>query len=236
MTLNQVLSRIRTIALSHQQVRNFKKGLVTDFLSDHTTKYPSVFLQSNGGYISTVRHETRLSYRMFVLDLVHVSEDHGQNEDDVLSDMLSIAMDLVAQINDSNWGDWFLTQTDNSLQELVEYDNDMIAGYVLDFSLRIIFNEDKCKIPTDLIITPNPDDMDKLVYDVKYIATGTEGLTLVVPEIIGKKVLFITRESNPIYKTSSAPESDEYVWNNANLLLGTVANYLEKFLILYRNY
>jgi hypothetical protein len=53
---------------------------------------------------------------------------------------------------------------------------------------------------------------------------------------VGKKVLFITIESNPIYKTSSAPDSDEYVWNNTDILFGVTMAPLQKILVLYRNY
>lgn len=236
MTLNQVVSRIKNLSLGHKQVRSFYQGLVSDFLVDKTTRYPAVFLQDNGGSISLSGHATSLSYRLFLMDLAHVSADSKQNEQDVQSDMVSIAMDLLAQMNNSLYDDWRIS-TDNNLQLVVENDNDLHAGCIIDFSVRIMFEQNICQVPTDIIdYTPTDNDM-KFAYDIKYVATGSEGTTLTIPEIVGKKVLFITRESSPIYKVSSAPTGSEYIWNDTVITLGAaVANPGERFLILYRNY
>lgn len=235
MTLNQVINRIKSLSLGHKQIREFKKGLVTDFLTDKTTKYPAVFLQDNGGSISLAGHATTLNYRLFFVDLVHVSQDTKINEQDVHSDMVSIAMDLLAQMNNSLFDDWRIS-SDNNLQLLVENDGDMFAGCFIDVSLRIMYQQNICQVPTE-IINYQPTDVDmKFLYDVKYIATGTEGVTLTITEIVGKKILLVTRATAVIYKTSSTPGPSEYTWDNNIVTLGTVANAGERFLILYRNY
>lgn len=146
MTLNNVIHRIQALALAHKQVRSFGKGLISDFLVDKTTKYPAIFLQDNGAGISLGSHSTTLTYRMFVVDLVHVSEDTKDNEQDVQSDMLSIAQDLLAQMNDNKYDDWRISP-DNALQLIVENDGDMHAGVVIDFSIRIMFEQNICAVP-----------------------------------------------------------------------------------------
>lgn len=235
MTLNQVIKRIHTLSLGHKQVRDFRKGLISDFFADKTAKYPAVCLQDNGGNISLSGHAATLNYRLFVLDLVHVSEDTNTNEDDVLSDTLSIAMDLLAQMNSGNYDDWRIS-ADNNVQFLVENENDMQAGVVIDLTIAFMYSQNVCQVPTDIEdYTPIDTEM-KHVYDVKYVATGSEGTTLSVPEIVGKKVLFVTRESAPIYKVSNAPSSSEYTWNDTIIGLGAAANPGDRFLILYRNY
>lgn len=235
MTLNQIVSRIKSLSLGHKMVRSFNKGLVTDFFADKTTKYPSVCLQDLGGSISLTGHATTINYKLFISDLVHVSADSKSNEEDVLSDMVSIAMDLLAQFNNGNYDDWRIS-TDNSLNFFVENENDMHAGCVIDLSIRFMYTQNICQVPTDITeYTPTDNDM-KYVYDIKYTATGSEGSTLSIPEIVGKKVLFVTRESSPIYKVSSAPTSSEYIWNDTNMVLGAATNPGDRFLILYRNY
>ena len=243
MTLNQIVQRIKTIALGHNQVRKFYRGLVTDFLTDQTTKYPAVFLQDNGGKISTKNGQaTTLSFKIFFVDLVHVSEDTNDNITDVHSDMISVAMDIIAQFNNGNYNDWALS-FDNNLQLLTEDDSDLFAGVVIDFSIRIMFKQNVCAIPTD-ITNYIPIDggsttgtiAQLTVYDTKYIATGNEGLALSISEIVGKKILLITRESSPIYKVSSNPDSAEFAWDDTLITLGLAANIGERFLILYRNY
>lgn len=235
MTLNQVIKRIESLSLGHKQVRTFRKGFVSDFFADKTAKYPAVCLQDNSGVISLAEHAATLNYRMFIADLVHVSADTNTNEQDVQSDMVSIAMDLLAQMNNGNYDDWRIS-ADNTVQLFAENDNDMQAGCVIDFTVRFPYTQNICQIPTDITeYTPTDNDM-KYVYDIKYTATGSEGATLSIPEIVGKKVLFVTRESSPIYKVSSAPISSEYTWNDTIMGLGAVTNPGDRFLILYRNY
>lgn len=235
LTLNQVLKRIQSLTLAHKQVRTFKQGLVTDFFTDKTTKYPAVCLQDNNGTISLSGHATTLSYRMFLLDLVHVSEDSKQNEQDVQSDMVSIAQDLLAQMSYPGYTDWAIS-ADNQLQLLVENDNDLIAGCFFDFSVRIMYERNVCQVPTDITDYTPTDDSMKYIYDVKYTATGAEGTTLTISELAGKKILFMTRGNAIIYKTSSAPASNEFTWNDVIIELGAATNLNEPFLILFRNY
>lgn len=234
MTLNQVIRRIKTLSLAHKQVRAFRRGLLTDFFADQTSKYPAVLLQDQGGNISTSGHATTVSFRLYLVDLVHVSEDTSENDLDVQSDMLSIGMDLVAEMNAGHFDDWALS-TDNSLQLLYEGGNDLYAGCYVDFSLRIIFTQNTCQVPTD-IIDGSPTDIDMKVYDEVYVATGDEGTTLTIPIIQGRKILLIIRENNTIYKVNAAPGSTEYIWNDTDITLGTPTIANQRFLILYRNY
>lgn len=236
MTLNQVIKRVEQLSLGHRQVRSFRKGLLGDLFADKTAKYPAVCLQDLGGSISLTGHATTLNYKLFVLDLVNVSEGTADNEQDVESDMVSIAMDLLAQFNNGLYDDWRIS-TDNALELVAEHENDMVSGCVIDLSIRIMFQQNICQIPTEITdYIPTDNDM-KFVYDIKYVATGSEGTTLSIPQIVGKKILFITRESSPIYKVSNSPTGSEYIWNDTVVTLGApVANPGERFLILYRNY
>lgn len=233
MTLNQVIQRINTICTAHLQIRSFYYGLAVDFLADKTTRYPAVFLQDGGARISTNGHATTLNYRIFFCDLVHVSTDTKNNEQDVKSDMLSIAMDIVTQMNNGGYSDWALS-SDNTLQFFVEENGDMYAGCFMDFSVRIMFKQDACFIPSDLGGYELPSSGIKEVFDITYIADGTEGLNITIPSLSGKKILLITRENAPIYRVSNAPDPAEYIWDGTTIALGTETNPGERYLILYR--
>lgn len=235
MTVNQVIKRIRDLTLGHKQIRTFRKGLVSDFFTDKTAKYPAACLQDDGGTISLSGHYARLNYRLFLLDLVHVSQDTKENEDDVLSDMMSIAMDLLAQFNYPGFNDWKVS-SDASIEFIVEGDNDLHAGVTFGFSVDFPYTQNVCQVPTEIInYNPTDDSMAK-VFDFKYVASGAEGVTLSIPQLVGKKILFVTRGNSIIYKTSSAPSSYEYVWNDTVMTLGTATSEEEPFLILYSNY
>lgn len=236
MTLNQVITRIRTICLAHKQVRSFYRGFTQDFLADHTRKYPAVVMEETGGSISISQGASILNFRLSFWDLVNVASDTKINEQDVDSDMVSLALDIIAQLNYGAYTDWRLS-VDNALQLVIsEHNDDMYGGCTVDISLKIMFKQNICAIPTDITDYEAIDTLQKLVYDEIYVANGTEGTTLSIPAIVGKKILFISRENAVIYKTSSAPLSAEYTWNNVIITLGTVTNLNERFLILYRNY
>lgn len=235
MTVNQVLRRIREITLAHKQIRRYRKGLVGDFFADKTAKYPAACLQDQGGTISTSGHDTTLNFRLFLMDLVHVSADTKDNEDDVISDMVSIAQDLIAQLNYPGFNDWKVSG-DSSFEVTVEADNDLAAGITFDFSVKFVYTQNVCQIPSEIINYTPTDDTMKFVYDEKYTATGSEGAELSIPAIVGKKILLITRGNAVIYKVSNSPASNEYTWNDNVITLGAVTVANEPFLILYRNY
>lgn len=147
MTFNQIIRRIKEIATAHLQVKTFGRGLVSDFLTEKTTQYPAVFLQNAGGKFSMNGRSSTVSFRMFIVDMVHVSEETNDNETDVHSDMISIALDLLAQMNNGNYNDWQIS-SDNNFQIVVETDGDMYAGIYVDFSISFIYNQNVCQVPT----------------------------------------------------------------------------------------
>jgi hypothetical protein len=80
----------------------------------------------------------------------------------------------------------------------------------------------------------------KEVYAAKkklYTATGSEGSTLTIPELLGYSILLIMRESGPLFEVGSSPLSNQFTWNDTDIVLGApVGGAGEQFLILYRTY
>jgi hypothetical protein len=236
MTLNQIVQRVRTLALAHKQIRRFVVGLEGDHFVDHTAKYPACCLEYNAGSISITEGRVTVNFRILLLDLVHVAADTKENQDDVLSDMLSVLMDLVAEMRNSSFSDWRLS-ADNTISGVVlEHEGDMCAGWYLEFTVSAPFKQNLCEVPTtEIDFTPIDTDM-KLIYDLAYVTSGTEGSTITIPGIVGKKVALVIRENAPLHKVSSSPDEAEYIWNDLVLTLGAPVTPGERFLILYRNY
>lgn len=70
-----------------------------------------------------------------------------------------------------------------------------------------------------------------------YVATGTEGSTLTIVALANRDIVAIFRGPGPIYLTVSSPASDEYTWDNTDIVLGAaVGGAGEKFLILHKSY
>jgi hypothetical protein len=237
MTLNQVIKRVSQIALAHKQVRNFYYGVPTDFLNDKTTRYASAFLQDTPGSLDVSLKTQSFGFKLYLLDLVHVSEDAKENEQDVQSDMLSVIKDLVAEMNHSNYSDWKISAT-NPVTLLREEFDDLVAGAVIDLTISVPYNLDTCVVPTgELPVEFNTDDM-KLVYDIEYMATVPGAVLLVVPDVIGKKILLVTRENAVLQKVLSDPDAGEYtIADGDTIQLGAPIGISgERFLILYRNF
>lgn len=236
MTLNQIIARIKGISLAHNQLRNFYFGPPTDFLTDKTTRYASAFLQDTAGSADTGGNIVNVGFKLFLLDLVHVSDHTKDNELDVQSDMMSVALDILAEMNHSSFTDWKISAT-NPFNLLFEELDDMIAGVAVDFTVSFPWDQNLCEVPTDTLPGVLTLFTDKALYDLEYVATGSEGSTITPPEVLGKKILLIIRENNPIHKVSINPDPAEYTWNNVSIGLGTpVSGPGERFLILYRDY
>lgn len=237
MTLNQVIKRCRQIAEAHKQVKSFYYGIPNDEDAEQTLRYPAVFLFDSPGTYDISGKMLTLGFRMDLADLVHVSENSKQNEQDVISDMLSVAGDLLAEFNHSSFTDWKVSAS-NTAEPFRENRGDLLAGITISFSISTPFTSDTCVVPTDeLPVQFNTDDM-KLVYDIEYVATVAGSALLVVPETIGKKILLITRENSVLHKVLSSPDPAEYaIADGGTIQLGAPIGITgERFLILYRNY
>jgi hypothetical protein len=115
-----------------------------------------------------------------------------------------------------------------------ESTEDYVGGAYMDVTIGIDFLADNCQVPQDAVEFPNT-DLDMNVYDVIYIADG-ESSELSIPEIVGKKVLLVTREYSPLYLVDDSPNTTSYTWDNEVIGLGLPTQAGERFLILYRNY
>lgn len=147
LTYNQILSRIKQIVNNHKQIKSYQKGLASDVLNEHTTIYPAAVLQDNGtANISIAQKRSSFPFRLFLIDLVNISNDTKTNEDEVISDMFSVAADLIAVLSNSIYSDWRIS-SDNPVQFLYEEGADMYGGVALDFSVQTIFNKDRCQVP-----------------------------------------------------------------------------------------
>lgn len=146
MTLNQIIKRIQTIALSHQQVRNFQFGEVTEFLNDRTTEYPSVFVQDLPSALNLAGKDDTLNIKLYCLDLVNVAGDTKDNELDVQSDMLTLGKGIISLMNNQGtYTDWAIGG--GSYQLVIEQFGDMVAGATFDLTIRTQWDKSYCEEP-----------------------------------------------------------------------------------------
>jgi len=243
MTLNQVIQRIKILAAAQKQLKYFDKPAnITDALNDKTVLYPACLsLAIPGSNVDVVSKTVTFSFRLFFLDLINISSDTILNEQDVQSDMLSVAMDFLAQMDYSGYPDWKINAA-APVVLVTDTENDRVAGVTIDISIVTPWNKSVCAIPADSFTFPIFDTDMKPVYDLIYTASGDEGTTLTIQNLRGKSILMLVRETFvqfevPVFDDN---KTTEFLWSASdyplvNINLGTPANPGERFLILYRN-
>jgi len=195
MTLNQIIARLRTLALSHEQINNFYFGDKWEFDSNGEIKYPGIFVETQPGNIDRVNKVQVFNFRIYFMDLVKVSEGTEENETEVLSDMSSVCSDFLAMLYNPNYQDDWLISESNAITPFTEALNDMVAGVYADLSISVDFVADICQVPSDEVIFENPFDMARTRI-LSYDGTGTEGDSFVVPNLAGKIVIASYRAGN----------------------------------------
>lgn len=243
MTLNQVIQRIKILANAHKQLKYFgKPASITDALNDKTVLYPACLsLAIPGSNIDVVSKTVTFSFRLFFLDVINTSSDALLNEQDVQSDMLSIGMDFLAQMDFSAYTDWRINAA-SPVVFVTDSENDRVAGITVDVNIVTPWDKNICAVPAGSFDFPIFDQYTKPVYDLVYTATGNEGSTLFIQDLIGKSILMLVRETFTQYEVQAFDDNKttEFLWACSdsplvNINLGTPANPGERFLILYRN-
>lgn len=246
MTLNQVIQRIRILATAHKQIRQFDAQRdVVEFLrgKNKPEEFPCCLVLDRPGTLFDIQgNQVTFAFTMFMLDLVHQNQDTKRNEQDAQSDMMSVAADLIAQINYSGYSDWKIDAAVpvNFVQEQMDGN---YAGVTVDISITTMWVRDVCAVPANSYTFPIIDTSMKPVNDLVYVTTGDEGSTLTIPTLRGKMILMLVRQSFTQYEVNAfdADQSIEFLWAASddplvNINLGTPVNPGERFLILYRNF
>ena len=192
LTLNQILDRLRTLSLSHQQINSFYFGSVPEFDANGDINYPACFIEQLTGSIDRSQHLQTYGFRIYMLDRVLVSEDTEGNEQEVLSDRHSVASDFMAMLTYyDDMGDWQVG-TLAGATPVTEQLNDMVAGVYLDVTISVDYIADRCQVPAEDVTFEDDFDMARTKI-LTYTGTGSEGASFTVSGLAGKNVLAVYR-------------------------------------------
>ena len=149
-TLNQVITNLSNIASAHYQLKSFGNGSIQEFATSGTTNYPAMWVDYES---PQVRGRDYLHVlRIYVADRLIKGK---KNEQDVLSDIQQICLDIIAQAQSKIYG-WVLVSDNISLNLFSEPRfGDEDAGYYFDLTLKVPFEYNRCQIPFTAAIT-NP--------------------------------------------------------------------------------
>lgn len=141
LTLNQTIKLISDLGLAHEQINTVYFGDVWEFLKTDNI-YPAMFFSLTGSSISG--KSLNLDFSLFFLDRQLQDES---NENEVLSDQLLIAQDIISMMRYPKF-DWEIGDQ-VSLEFFTEEKEDFLAGVKADVSVSFPMLSDRCQVPTD---------------------------------------------------------------------------------------
>lgn len=219
MTLNQVIARIEAIALAHRQISHFYYGNLSEWLSQDSGKviYPACFVEHNTSNISSTGKFLTHNFRVYFLDLVHMVNESGANENEVLSDQMSVAGDIIALMKDHVYEDTWFIEGVAPMTLYSEKLNDYVAGVSIDLPVQTYYLTDACAVPASslpsdsIVIVETGNDWSWLHYTV-----AADSNVVTIPALIGKTLQGIFRDDTPQEVVASTPdEQKQYTFNSA---------------------
>ena len=145
MTLNQIITKIKSQAESHKMVGRFAVGAEFDFAVDEVKYYPLVWLVPNGFTFNT---ETRLVSYNFAMLVMDRTFESGSNTIEVLSDTAGIIVDIVTLLKRNVTDEDFEIVVSATAEPFYDSRTDVVGGYGIDFVVNTPYLESYCDIPT----------------------------------------------------------------------------------------
>lgn len=146
-TLNQILNKLQTISTDHKQINYFGNGDLWELVENNTISgitYPMMW--ATIGSANIVGKTLFQSISLYFCDLVNKDES---NENEVLSDMQLVALDVLALLQDSTDYDNFMVDISATLQPFTERFEDELSGWVMDIQFKQSYTSDQCQVPTN---------------------------------------------------------------------------------------
>lgn len=211
LTLNQVRDRMRSLALSHKQIKWFYFGDPWEFdQQEKTIDYPACFVESLPGVVDRINRVQRFNFKVYLLDLVKVVQDTEGNETEVLSDMSSVAADYLSMLMAPAYQfSWDVAETSN-VSPLTETLGDMTAGVTVEVGISVEFAADLCQVPADEVVFGDILTVSRTKI-IKYTGTASETATITVADLAGKTVLAVFRAGFYKRAITTTPTDSEKV-------------------------
>lgn len=148
LTLNQVLKRLEAIATSHEQVNHYFCGSFDEFLDGSDVSYPAIFGEINKtSSISLSNRQANYSFSFHFFDLMDIAANSLNNEFDVKSDMISVAMDFIALLNYPGYAHSWTISEDISVKIRDFQLQDLCAGVSISLNIGTRYDANLCQVP-----------------------------------------------------------------------------------------
>lgn len=142
LTLNQVVAQIKAIAEAHEQINTVYYGDFDEFLGENADNvYPAMYFDSTNASLST--RTLTLNFSLYFFDRMLPEKI---NETEAVSDMLSVAQDIIAQMLFQEFE--FEMNESVQLTFITEDTPDNLVAVKADISMDLPFTADRCQVPS----------------------------------------------------------------------------------------
>lgn len=139
-TLNQIFNLIETEANAHQQIAQYGRGDVWEIQPKELDYCVLWAIEEN---VSVSERTLIYNIRLICMDRVLPAEE---NEEEVMSDTLSILLDFVAYFRQLHTEDISI-QDSVSLDPFTERFDDKVSGHACTISIKQPYSYNSCVIP-----------------------------------------------------------------------------------------
>lgn len=144
MTLKQVIDIIQRLGEAHEMIETTWNGAVMDRLALSDVKYPLFTFDTTTARIDA--GSLRIDFQMFFIDRLVADME---NEREVQSEMLSIAQDIIAQLQYPGFD--FSVPTGSDVTFITDETPDLLAGVTARVVIDVPYAANRCQVPTDFI-------------------------------------------------------------------------------------
>jgi hypothetical protein len=145
LSLNQILTLLADKQSNHAELSSgtFYFGDPWEFGASNEITYPFMGVTLNNTNLAGNIHTTSL--QIFFCDLVHKDESNEQN---VLSDLQTIALDIYSQVK-SDLEDYYKATVSNAatLEDFTERFDDEVSGWQLTLNIEQFYDRSTCETP-----------------------------------------------------------------------------------------
>ena len=141
-TYNNVIDTLKSIGDKHLMIKKVESGDLWDMDLEKNTHYPLMFI--NPDNVSAGANTLTMNFRIFIADLVMADDS---NEQEILSDTLQIALDIITLIKEAQY-EGLYTNEEFNIEPFTERFDNALAGWTFELPIKVENDYQTCNIPT----------------------------------------------------------------------------------------
>ena len=143
-SLNQLLTKIRTVAAGNAFIRQTFIGPEFDIAADEAAEYPLLWVMPDGFEMDF--EGGRVAYR-FTAAVMDREQHDRSNQMEVLSDTAQIVIDLLNGLHYDYRASDVKVVCNDTAEPFIGDKTDFVAGHGISFSIEVSYTRDACAIP-----------------------------------------------------------------------------------------